>query len=239
MSKKRSNEQYIEQLKKINPNIEAIEEYINSKTKIKHKCKIDGYIWEAKPNHTLNGHGCKQCVLNNRSKKYSSDEYKVKVKSIHPNIDVVEDYKGINIKIKHFCNIHKKEWIASPNNVVNNKTGCPLCGVYKSKGEEKIKYFLDKYNVNYKQEYSFNDLRSSSNRKLRYDFAIFDDKGKLKFLIEYDGELHYRPSNKTKLHIQLFRDNLKSEYAKNNKIKLIRIPYWDFKNIEKIIKVNI
>ena len=77
MSKKRSNEQNIEELKKINPNIEAIEEYINSKTKIKHKCKIDGYIWESKPNHTLNGHGCKQCVLNNRSKKYSSDEYKV------------------------------------------------------------------------------------------------------------------------------------------------------------------
>ena len=30
-------------------------------------------------------------------------------------------------------------------------------------------------------------------------------------------------------------DNIKTEYCKNNNIKLIRIPYWEFDNIEQII----
>ena len=30
-------------------------------------------------------------------------------------------------------------------------------------------------------------------------------------------------------------DNIKTQYCKDNNIKLIRIPYWDYKNIEKIL----
>ena len=32
------------------------------------------------------------------------------------------------------------------------------------------------------------------------------------------------------------RDTIKTKYCKDNNIKLIRIPYWDFNNIEKILK---
>ena len=32
------------------------------------------------------------------------------------------------------------------------------------------------------------------------------------------------------------RDKIKDQYCKNNGIKLIRIPYWEFKNSEEIIK---
>ena len=35
---------------------------------------------------------------------------------------------------------------------------------------------------------------------------------------------------KTKL-----RDNIKTKYCEDNHIKLIRIPYWDFDNIEQIL----
>ena len=35
---------------------------------------------------------------------------------------------------------------------------------------------------------------------------------------------------------QKYIDNIKTQYCKNNNIKLIRIHYWEFDNIESIIK---
>ena len=32
------------------------------------------------------------------------------------------------------------------------------------------------------------------------------------------------------------KDNIKTQYCLDHNIKLIRIPYWDFKNIENILK---
>ena len=31
------------------------------------------------------------------------------------------------------------------------------------------------------------------------------------------------------------RDNIKTRYCNDNNIKLIRVPYWDYKNIEEIL----
>ena len=71
-----------------------------------------------------------------------------------------------------------------------------------------------------------------------FDFAIFKD-GNLKYLIEYDGELHYKVARWSnaieRLQLSMIKDNIKSDFAKNNKIKLIRIPYWDFDNINIIL----
>ena len=60
------------------------------------------------------------------------------------------------------------------------------------------------------------------------------------YLVEYDGELHYMIS-RYKGGFDSFvegkiRDTVKNIYCKNNNIDLIRIPYWDFSNIEQIIK---
>lgn len=41
--------------------IEILEKYKNAYTKIKCRCKIDGYEWETKPSNLLNGTGCPKC----------------------------------------------------------------------------------------------------------------------------------------------------------------------------------
>ena len=46
---------------------------------------------------------------------------------------------------------------------------------------------------------------------------------------------HYGSKDDNSLLLQISRDNLKSDYAMKNKIKLIRIPYWEFDNIESIL----
>lgn len=62
--------------------------------------------------------------------------------------------------------------------------------------------------------------------------------------IEYDGEGHYMPIKRGNMtqkdaeynlkQIQK-RDDIKTNYCKNNGIVLIRIPYFDFDNISSIL----
>lgn len=100
-----------------------------------------------------------------------------------------------------------------------------------SRGEIKIHEILEEAGLNFKEEYSFPDLISSSGRPLRFDFAIFDDNGTLDFLIEYQGIQHYEAKSKfggiAGLRKQQYNDMRKREYCKRHNIILIAIPYID------------
>ncbi len=65
----------------------------------------------------------------------------------------------------------------------------------------------------------------------RFDFAVFDDTGKLDFLIEYQGIQHYEPKSKfggiSGLRKQQYNDMQKRKYCEKNNINLVIIPYWD------------
>lgn len=100
-----------------------------------------------------------------------------------------------------------------------------------SRGEIKIHEILEKAELDFKEEYSFSDLVSTSGRPLRFDFAVFDDAGELDFLIEYQGIQHYEPKSKfggiQGLRTQEFNDMQKREYCAKHNITLVAIPYWD------------
>jgi len=118
---------------------------------------------------------------------------------------------------------------------------CPICDILegRSKGEDKIIKFLRNHSIFFDKEYSFKDLKSKNNYKLRFDFAIFNDfeMDKLDFLCEYDGEFHYLPLiSEERLKKQQETDFLKNNYCKKNNIRLLRIPYWELDNIENILE---
>lgn len=43
MGKRLTQEEYIQRVAEVNPDIEVLGVYVDSKTNILHKCKIDGY----------------------------------------------------------------------------------------------------------------------------------------------------------------------------------------------------
>ena len=100
-----------------------------------------------------------------------------------------------------------------------------------SRGEIKIEEILIAAGLDFKEEYSFPGLVSSSGRPLRFDFAIFDDNGELDFLIEYQGIQHYEAKSKfggiSGLRKQQYNDMQKREYCRKHNITLVAIPYWD------------
>lgn len=132
---------------------------------------------------------------------------------------------------------NKKEVLAS--NLKNGLT--KSCGCLNSKGEYTIQQFLSKNDIKFKQQYCFDDCVYK--KKLKFDFAILDDKDNPMLLIEFDGEQHFKPSRYSKDHennVNRFnlvkkRDDIKNKYCIDKNIRLLRIPYWDFDNIEQIL----
>ena len=151
------------------------------------------------------------------------------------------------------------EWEISPNGRTSTNCGCPECN--KSKGEKECKRVFisngfilinqedyeilsdidkNKY-IYFIPQMKFDGLLGLGGKNLSYDFYI----PKLNHLVEYDGEYHYMPIRKYKnepmkdaeerFKKQQIHDQLKNEYCKKHNIKLLRIPYWDFDNIESIL----
>lgn len=67
------------------------------------------------------------------------------------------------------------------------------CGCLNSYAESLIENILIENNIKYIKQYSFSDLVGDFGKKLRFDFAIMDEKNKIKCLIEFQGEQHFIP----------------------------------------------
>ena len=100
-----------------------------------------------------------------------------------------------------------------------------------SRGEIKIEDILNEAGLSFQEEYSFNDLVSSSGRPLRFDFCVFDDEGNIDFLIEYQGIQHYQAKSKfggaKGLFRQKYNDAQKRQYCQAHNLTLVIIPYQD------------
>jgi len=106
-----------------------------------------------------------------------------------------------------------------------------------SKGELKIAQSLEQRQIVFEMEKTFKDCRGRTERRpLRFDFYLPDHN----ILIEFDGEHHYDPVNKgykakyvyerTKIN-----DNIKNNYIAKKGIGLLRIPHWEFNQIDEIL----
>lgn len=126
------------------------------------------------------------------------------------------------------------EAIVSSNCLANGHTNS--CGCLLSYWNLYIKNFLDKQNIENKQEYTIH----LDDNYYRFDFYLPD----YNLFIEYDGRQHYEPVKFYKQTDEEAKENLaktqehdaaKNKYCEDNNINLLRIPYWETKNIETII----
>lgn len=228
----KTHEQYVKEVADINPDIIVVGKYINARTPIKHYCKKHNILWNPYPDSILRGVGCKECG-NEKTRDKNIKSHDKYVKDLHianPNIEVIEEYRGANIAILHRCKIDGYIWMARPVNTLFGK-GCPQCN--ETKGERRIRKWLEDCNMEFVYQKTFNDCKDL--RALPFDFFV----PKYNLCIEYDGEQHFKPidfdGNGPELTLQQFakttyHDEIKNQYCRNNNIKLLRIPY--FENVE-------
>ena len=226
---KMSHNDFELKMKEIHPNILLVNKYINNKTKIKCKCLIDDYEWEALPNNLLKGCGCHKCSNKTRRTHY---EFVEELKKIHPNIEIQNRFTIVHSPVKCLCIKCKNEFYSLSTNLLKGH-GCSVCA--SSKGEERISMYLRNKYIKYKPQKYFKDLFGVGGGYLKYDFYIPD----YNLLIEYNGEQHYKPINifggEEKFKIQQEHDKRKRKYAENNGFLFLEIGYWDFDNIENIL----
>lgn len=234
-----THEEYIDIVGKlVGEEYSVLENYKNSTNKIlmiHNKC---GHKWLASPQGFIrNGRRCPVCSHKESGKKRrkSQEEFEAQTKEIWgEDYVVIGKYITMQTKVEIKHNKCNRTWNITPSHFLYSKAGCPYC--QQSKGENRIYKFLEMYNINYKKEFKFKDCKDKM--CLRFDFAIFE-KDNLQMLIEYDGQQHYKEfskfGNKSFLKTQK-HDLIKNDYCKANNIKLLRIPYWDFDNIESILE---
>lgn len=219
---KKTHDQYVNELAKTNPNIEVVDCYDGSMTKILHRCKIDGYEWRAIPNSILQGCGCPKCSIRKQIERQTKthDQYVQEVANINVNIEVINEYAGDNTPILHKCKIDGHEWMARPANILQGQ-GCPKCNA--SKGEKIIANWLNKNNISYEQQKTFNGCRNKL--PLPFDFYLPE----YNVCIEYNGKQHYEPidyfGGQKAFEGVVMRDKIKENYCNENNIYLIKIAY--------------
>lgn len=228
--RRKTNEEFLKELSDKNIKIIPLEEYSGAKTNILCKCPKCGHEWKIRPDNLLTSPDCcPSCAKNIKKNKsiYESEIYKI----YGEEYKIIGDYVNSRTPIltQHKCG---HIWCISPDNLKRGK-GCPLCHRL-SKGEYIIYNTLKKYNIDFIKEYVFQGT------KYRYDFALFK-KNNLLLIIEYDGIQHYFPQEGIFGGIKGFaerikNDKIKTQLCNDKNIKLIRIPYTDFNNLENIIK---
>ncbi len=128
MPKKKTHEEYLEDVKKINPNINVLGKYTKSHIKTSHRCNICGNEWSAFPSNILKGHGCPKCKNKTIRQKLikTHEEYVNEVEIKNSNIEVIGTYVGNKTKIIHKCKICNYKWLVSPLSILKGH-GCPEC----------------------------------------------------------------------------------------------------------------
>ena len=102
------------------------------------------------------------------------------------------------------------------------------CGCKRfSIGELSVQNILDELNLSYSNQKTFDDLLGPGNRKLKFDFALYNKNHILVGLIEYQGQQHYEvriDENFGKVQREI-TDQQKREYCLAHNIPLLEIRY--------------
>lgn len=232
-AKKKHNEFLEEVYLLVGNEYTVMSKYKSANGEIKMRHNECGYEYKTKPGNFLTGKRCWKC---SGSAPLSNEDFLERISYL-----VGDEYVPLSeyntsikkVKMKHVACGH--EYDVTPNAFLRG-TRCPYCNI--SKGEEAIKNYLIENGINFIREY-FNE-ECVNKRALRFDFAIYEeDESNIVALIEFDGEQHFKPikhfGGMEKLKEQRINDEIKNNFAKKKSIPLIRIPYYQYKNISDIL----
>ena len=177
--RKKTHEEFIAQLKNINPNIEILGKYLGSKHKIECRCKVCNNKWSTTPDHLLHGTGCIECQT---KKPRTPESFVDDMKNINPNIKILGNYIDNKTKIECRCLICDNEWDVLPKSLLQ-RHGCPNCARGKLNSRRKT------------HEEFVNELKNA-NSKIKVITKYINDKTKIECRCLICGhKWKSRPSN--------------------------------------------
>lgn len=208
-------------------------EYVNAKTKVWIICGVCGYKFLQTPSDHLNKRGCRECRKRKVSLFRKIDTETFIIRSINKHGNLYDYSESYYIDAKHKvwikCNKCSYKFQQYPGKHIAGD-GCPHCNI--SKGELKIEKWLTKNDIKYENQKTFKECKDI--KKLPFDFYLPN----FNLCIEFDGIQHFKENEffgKRSFNDCQKHDFIKENFCKDNNIKLLRIGYLDFDNIEKIL----
>lgn len=212
-------------------------------------CPDHGPFSQSRSAH-LRGQGCPQCghesrLESNRVRtEVAAKEFVDKSLAVHGDMYDYSPtiYASVHSKIRIGCKVHG-EFDQTPAAHLRGQ-GCPHCAnerrasFAESNGEKAVGAWLDRHNIEYVKQKTFDDCRDRM--ILRFDFYLPEHN----MLIEFDGQQHFVFVKKFHGTLDRFfqcqeRDKIKTDYAENNGIRLLRIKYSEEKEIDNILSESI
>lgn len=227
-----THQEFVMRLRKINPNIIVLGNYVGYKTSILCKCMIDGNEWSPTPSDLLQGKGCPLCGFRRQSeiKRNNPSDFAFRAQKANHSIKMLEDYINQKTPIKVKCVFCGKEWAMLPTNILKGR-GCSNCK--SSLGEKRIEEFLKENNIPYLTQSKLEGCYYK--HSLLFDFFVPQKN----ICIEFDGRQHFEPieyfGGQKGFEKTQIRDKIKNDFCAKNNINLLRIPYWEFDNIPNIL----
>ena len=205
-------------------------EYIRAKDKLEIECPNNHRFLMSYVNF-YQGNRCNQCNIDSGKRNIRYTQKEVQEYLLEHQYTLISDYINCKEKIKTICpkgHIYECSFD-------NFKRGRRCCHCQRrSRGEEIIKSFLEQHNIMFEQQKTFENCRYKY--KIPFDFFI----PQYNLLIEYDGIQHFEEVENwggfEKLQRTQEKDKIKDSFCKNNDITLIRIPYWEFDNLNSILE---
>lgn len=218
---------------------DLVDEYVNMSTKIRFKHNVCGQLFSSTPSAFKRGRRCSVCNPY-RGFGSSTEVFAAKLKERIPYFTVISDYIRHDVNIKIRCEKCGHEFERRPHNLLRKTLACPHCELKStSLGELQVRKHLQSLDLSFKEQVSFKGFfPNSSKAPFRFDFQVFLSEDFF-FLIEYDGEQHFKEANKfgktNYLEKMQKHDSIKDDFCKDKGVNLLRIPYTEFSNVEIII----
>lgn len=216
-----TNEEFVERIKEINPNVKILGRYEKAKTPIRCECLKCGYDeWYPTPEMLKNGSGCPSCY-GRVAIPYKTDVYTLR-KDLTKYLEHEEDAIGMlpysNKKVAWKCLNCNTTVEDSFRNI--NRVGfrCKFCGDGLSYPEKIIRAILSQLETKYDVQKTFKWAKNK-----RYDFYI----PLFSCIIETHGRQHYEEAfgfkdyyvNEKTLEQEQENDKIKKQLALENGIK--------------------
>lgn len=234
-TKKDTKKFYKEVYDLTNGEYELKSEYIDAATYVNIEHKVCGEIINCMPKEFVKSKNPRRCICMSNRTRWTTQKLSNYIdETFNEEFTLLSEYINRKTQVTVLHNECGKTRKIRPENILRDGITCTC--QKNTKGEQKIISYLLNKNIEHETQYKFDNLKNKF--PLKFDFALYFDNKFL--LIEYDGEFHFEDTSFNQKYKEKFlkgrkRDILKNEYCKKNKIKLIRIPYWEYNNIEQIL----
>ena len=128
--KKRTNEEFLLEINKMNPTYSILSEYVNCDANVHCFCNIHNVDFYSTPSNLLQGKcGCEECRREKIGNKHrrTKAEFVDKLKQVNENIEVLGEYTQCKNKIECKCKIHNEIFFMSPDHLIQGEIGCRQC----------------------------------------------------------------------------------------------------------------